>query len=78
MTGDDPTEYELFEVRVQAALVVFASVLRSKLSQSDRAKIRRDVARTLTYIPERIDKDERLRAYYVAQLDSVFDDLLRI
>ena len=23
MTGDDPTEHELFEVRVQAALVVF-------------------------------------------------------
>ena len=73
---DNPTERELFEIRVQAALIAIGSVFRATIPLTDRVRIHREIERSTTYIPEGIDKDERLRAYYFAQLASVIDDLL--
>ena len=75
---DNPTEHELFEIRVQAALVAIGSVLRATIPLTDRVRIRRDIERSTTYVPEGIDQDETLRAYYFAQLTSVIDDLLGV
>ena len=75
---DNPMERELFEIRVQAALIAIGSVLRATIPITDRVQIRREIERSPTYVPERIDQDEGLRAYYFAQLTSVIDDLLGV
>ena len=74
----NPTEHELFEIRVQAALVAIGSVLRATIPLTERVRIHRQIERSTTYVPEGVDQDERLRAYYIAQLTSVIDDLLGV
>ena len=73
---DGPTERELLEVRVQAALVAIGSVLGATIAPSERVRIRKQAERSTTYVPEWINDDEALRVYYFTQLASVFDDLL--
>ena len=61
----NPTEHELFEIRVQAALVAIGSVLRATIPLTERVRIHRQIERSTTYVPEGVDQDERLRAYYI-------------